>query len=198
VNPSLFVHRGVFARFGRLPARPYEVGGWLLGYWAEDRSSLLLTHATPPLSRGTPYGVRVSGRGHRKLFDAAWDATEGHVTYLGDWHTHPGSPPLPSPRDQRALEQLANDPSFDTPVPLIAIVSTPRFPWQEADHRAAFYIGDKAGMPTALNPVPVDELPDEAAGVPEWRWPTGRRDVRCHAQARLAARTGPASAVAER
>jgi integrative and conjugative element protein (TIGR02256 family) len=174
VTPALYVHGAVPARLARLPARPFEVGGWLLGYWSEDRSSLFVTHATPPLSRGTPFGVHISGRGHRKLFDQAWDASDGLVTFLGDWHTHPGSLPLPSVRDKRALAKLATEPRFDTPEPLIAIVSTPRFPWHEGENAIALYLGDAKGKPTPLAPTVVAELPPEAAAVPEWRWPPRR------------------------
>jgi integrative and conjugative element protein (TIGR02256 family) len=178
VIPTLHVHGAVLARLACVPARPYEVGGWLLGYWSDDSDSLFVTHATPPASKGTPCGVRISGRGHRKLFDQAWDASDGIVTFLGDWHTHPGSPPLPSARDIRAIAKLASDPKFDTPNPLIAIVSTARFPWRAAEMQMAFYLGDRTAQAQSLVPVVAKHLPPEAATVPEWRWPPVRRDRR--------------------
>ncbi len=181
MSPALFVHGAVLARLERLAARPYEVGGWLLGYWAEDQSSVFLTHATPPLSCGTPCGVHINGRGHRELFDEAWEATRGHVTFLGDWHTHPGSPPLPSAQDKRALVKLATDPRFDTPEPVITIVSTQRYPWQGDEHLIAFYLGNRTGQPTPLQPVAVGDLPTEAAAVPQWRWPPRRRRTKARA-----------------
>jgi integrative and conjugative element protein (TIGR02256 family) len=173
--PMLYVHGAVMARLSRVPTRPYEVGGWLLGYWAEDRSSLFVTHATPPASKGTPIGVRISGRGHRTRFDQAWTASKGHVTFLGDWHTHPGSPPLPSTRDKRAIRKLATDRKFDTPEPLIVILSTGRYPWRPRSPMLAFYLGDRDGRASPLMPTVVVDLPREAAAVPDWRWPPVRR-----------------------
>jgi integrative and conjugative element protein (TIGR02256 family) len=163
--PALFVHAEVLARFARLPARPWEVGGWLLGWWADSRSSLFVTHATPPASRGTPFGVTISGKGHRPYFDAAWEASGGTVTFLGDWHTHPGGPPLPSGRDRLAAQSLAEDVDFQTPEPLIAIVGTARWPWARTPAETRFYIRRDDDL-TAITARVVDELPEVAARVP--------------------------------
>lgn len=119
-----------------LRGRPWEIGGWLLGYRHDD--AVVVTHATAPRSRGTPAGVTVSGRGHRPAFDRLWDATGGRVTFLGDWHTHPGGPAVPSERDRAAAGQIADDPDFRTPSPLVAIVATPRLPRRATNDIAIF------------------------------------------------------------
>jgi len=170
---TLFVHESVRAHLMGVPARPYEVGGWLLGYWAEDRSSVFVTHATPPASKGTPFGVRISGRGHSKLFDQAWDASDGLVTFLGDWHTHPGSPPYPSARDEAALVKLATGVKFGTPEPLIAIVSTPRYPWHQGSVTIGFYLGGGEGAARSVEVHVTSKLPTTILGVSAWRWPKG-------------------------
>ena len=174
--PQLFVHDALVERLAHLPARPYEVGGWLLGYWAEGEDSVFVTHATPPASRGTPFGVHISGRGHRHKFDTAWDASAGAVTFLGDWHTHPGCPPMPSDQDNKAMTKLATQPDFGTPQPLMAILETARWPWAARVCRLAFYIRALDGGLAALNPVVTNELPPEVTTVPEWSWPS-RRDA---------------------
>jgi integrative and conjugative element protein (TIGR02256 family) len=175
MTPGLFVHSEVIARINCTPARPFEVGGWLLGFWAEDASAVFVTHATPPASHGSPFGVRISGRGHRQRFDDAWDATDGVVTFLGDWHTHPGCPPLPSQQDAKAMEQLAGREQYGTPYPLMAILSTPRWPWKHntgnASFQLAFYLRDARSRIVALAPKLVDTLPPDAKQVPEWAWP---------------------------
>lgn len=165
----LHVHTGVVERLAALPPRPWEVGGWLLGYWSEGGSELFVTHATPP-SRGTPFFVRLSGRGHRGRFDEAWDATGGQVTFLGDWHTHPGGNPSPSDRDESALCQLAEDPDYGTPEPLMAIVASARWPWQRDAGEAVFFLGggEKAAQCSAHS---VATLPATVDQVPTWRWP---------------------------
>ncbi|MEJ7792233.1 MAG: Mov34/MPN/PAD-1 family protein [Gaiellaceae bacterium] len=167
-SPELLVHGEALNRLAQVPGRPWEVGGWLLGWWSDDASELFVTHATPAASRGTPFGVTISGRGHRPRFDAAWDASGGTVTFLGDWHTHPGGPAVLSDRDRKAMCQLASDPDFGTPHPLIAVVATGRWPWSRAS-RIRFYIGT-SDEPRELEPCRVGRLPPSAARVPDWAW----------------------------
>jgi integrative and conjugative element protein (TIGR02256 family) len=127
VVPELYVHETVLAALSALPARPWEVGGWLIGYWSTDREAVVVTHHTPARSRGTAFGVTISGRGHRKRFDAIFDRTGGHATFLGDWHSHPAGAAEPSQQDLTAMRQLADDANYATPCPLTAIVATGRF-----------------------------------------------------------------------
>jgi len=167
--PTLFVHRRILERLLVIDRRPWEVGGWLLGWWAADRISLFVTHVTPPASRGTPFGVTISGRGHRQFFDEAWDHARGHVTFLGDWHTHPGGPALPSKRDRAAAAALADNADFGTPEPLLAIVATPRWPWSRGVASAAFFVRRGETLePLGLQVV--DRLPEVADRVPDGRW----------------------------
>ena len=147
-----------------------ETGGWLLGYWAADVTAVVLTHATPPGPRGAPDGVSISDQGHAARFEEAWDRSGGHVTFLGDWHTHPGGVPLPSQIDRIAMKQLAENAAFDTPRPLIAIATIPRYRWGRTCRHVAFFLRDPGGAVVHLEPILLDELPPEVAGIPRW-WP---------------------------
>lgn len=169
--PALWFHDDVARRLLSLRAAPWEVGGWLLGYWTGDATALVVTHAMPPGARGTPFGVRIGGRGHSGRFDAAWDASGGHVTFVGDWHTHPGGPPLPSERDRAALAQLAAGEQFGTPRPLAVILANPRWPWSKTERRLAAYVRQTDGEVVRLTAQLFDELPPAAAAVPAWHWP---------------------------
>jgi integrative and conjugative element protein (TIGR02256 family) len=173
-KPALFVHGTVLSCLAALAARPWEVGGWLLGYWADDRRSLFVTHLTPPTA-GRPWQVTISARGHRRYFDEAWDASSGTVTFLGDWHTHPGAAATPSRRDREALAKLATEPDYGTPRPLAAIVKTARWPWQTVPPEPRFYLGDCEGETDELKPCLTDELPEVAARVPHWQWSRAQR-----------------------
>jgi integrative and conjugative element protein (TIGR02256 family) len=168
-QPELFVHREVIERLRGVTPRPWEVGGWLLGWWGQGERSVLVTHATPPLSFGTFFGVTISGRGHRPLFDEAWEATDGFVTFLGDWHTHPGGSTVPSERDRRAMTKLAEDDDFGTPCPIIAIVGHGRWPWSRIPPDVRFYVLLHS-QPCGLEIHIVDDLPPVAKVVPDWRW----------------------------
>jgi integrative and conjugative element protein (TIGR02256 family) len=172
--PRLFVHRRAADDLLRLPRAPWELGGWLLGYWAAQGSQIVVTHPTPPGPKGTRFGVRISSRGHRERFDAAWDASEGEVTYLGDWHTHPGGPPEPSEQDAATLGELAEKEHFHTPRPLMAIVQNPRWPWSTTKRVVAFYMRGFDRKLYALTPKLFEGLAPRALDVPRWKWPRHR------------------------
>ena len=172
--PRLLVAEALLGRLNELPRRPWEVGGWLLGYWSADRGTLVVTHGTPPAARGTALGITISGKGHRRRFDEAWTASAGHVTFIGDWHTHPGGPAIPSRTDHRAMRQLAEDPDYGTPEPLIAIARLPRLARAGAVH-VAFYLRRTHGQVVELAPTMFAELPREAQAVPDWPWPRRHR-----------------------
>jgi integrative and conjugative element protein (TIGR02256 family) len=172
-RPRLLVAQALLGSLHELPRRPWEVGGWLLGYWTEDRASIVVTHGTPPAVRGTAFGITISGKGHRRRFHQAWASSNGHVTFLGDWHTHPGGPLTPSQTDHSAMRQLAEDGNYGTPEPLIAIAGVPRFV-PARDVEVAFYLRRADGQVLTLEPTRFTELPDAAQTVPDWPWPCRR------------------------
>ena len=170
-QPPLYCHEALLARLANLPRRPWEIGGWLLGYWSDG--CVVITHATPPGRRGTPFGIHINADRHRALFDTAWEASAGRVTFLGDWHTHPGGPAIPSKRDLRALAFLAAEADFGTPEPLAAIVDLPRWPWSDRAPEIRVWLRrleGEAGL-VELELQPFHELPHRPASVPNWSWP---------------------------
>jgi hypothetical protein len=68
------------------------------------------------------------------------------------------------------MEQLARNPAFDTPTPLIAIAAIPRHRWSRTLRYVAFFLRDSGGALVHLDPILLDELPVEAAGISHW-WP---------------------------
>jgi hypothetical protein len=123
--------------------------------------------------RGTAFGITISGKGHRRRFHQAWASSNGHVTFLGDWHTHPSGPVTPSHTDHRAMLQLAEDSDYGTPEPLIAIASVPRLA-RARDIEIGFYLRRTDGRVLTLEPTIFPELPDVAQAVPDWPWPSRR------------------------
>jgi integrative and conjugative element protein (TIGR02256 family) len=144
----------------------------LLGYSDEPENCVVLTHATPP-SRGTPYHVRISGRHHRRYFDEAWEATDGNVTFAGDWHTHPGGHPSPSETDEEAMAQIDEDPAFGEGPLITAIAGAGRWRPRVPGVDLRFYTLLR-GVPVRLTPNYFDELLDPERRVPDWRWPRQR------------------------
>lgn len=167
--PSFFCQRRVVEQLCALPRRPWEVGGWLLGYWSGSKT-LVATHATPRGRRGTPFGVWINAERHGLMFDIVWEASGGRVTFIGDWHTHPGGPASLSKRDRRALAYLAAEDDFGTPEPLAGIVDLPRWPWSKRPSEVRFWLRQSDREVVELEPHLFDEMPKAAAGVPDLPW----------------------------
>lgn len=76
--------------------------------------------------------------------DAEWQATQiaqlyaesgRRLSYLGDWHTHPGATPNPSARDRQTLRTIARHPPARCPQPVMVILGQPRpDQWVAASH----------------------------------------------------------------
>lgn len=88
-----------------------ETGGILLGGFDLDRQTLFVTAAlpSPPGSRaGRTYFDR-GARGVQQTIMEAERATMQHITYIGEWHTHPaGSSSEPSDLDRTLLGWVAD------------------------------------------------------------------------------------------
>jgi integrative and conjugative element protein (TIGR02256 family) len=101
-----------------------ETGGPLYGYWTEA-DELVITRAgiAGPNSRRSPFGFQAD-RGFE------WDDIErtvrdsnGAITYVGDWHSHPMGGCRPSSRDERTAVTIIDTPDARTPEPLVWIAA---------------------------------------------------------------------------
>ncbi len=104
---------------------PAETGGIVMGYWVSDHE-VVITAAT---SAGPRAQHRENGYDPDVEHDAAEIAriyaVSGRLhTYLGDWHSHPGSRPGLSRRDRRTLRAIASDAGARAPTPLMVIVAS--------------------------------------------------------------------------
>lgn len=92
-----------FIQTGSLP----EAGGILLGTVHEN--GVLITKATKP-SRADcrmQYFFQRNETGHKLIARRNYDASNGTVRYLGEWHTHPQDVPSPSTLDILEWRKLA-------------------------------------------------------------------------------------------
>jgi integrative and conjugative element protein (TIGR02256 family) len=104
---------------------PSETGGILLGYWVTP-DEVVITDAT---SAGLRARHRADGYepdvGHDQREIARIYAESGRQhTYLGDWHTHPGSEPALSRRDRKTLRAIAADVGARALAPLMMIIGS--------------------------------------------------------------------------
>lgn len=92
-----------YVQTGPLP----EAGGILLG--TVHQQGLLITKATKPTRADCrmQYFFQRNETGHRVIARRNYDATNGTLRYLGEWHTHPQDVPSPSPLDILEWKKLA-------------------------------------------------------------------------------------------
>lgn len=101
---------------------PLETGGLLLGHTRGSRA--FCTHIIGPGPNATHnrYGFEPDHEWQAHEVARIWD-TDPRVQYLGDWHTHPGGKPKPSPLDRSALRHIASDPGAQQPTPIMLIAA---------------------------------------------------------------------------
>lgn len=79
---------------------PYdpEAGGVLLGRYVDNSADIVIDAVTVPQDGDLQARSRFlrARRGHQVLIDDVWNESNGTVTYLGEWHTHPEAVPHPS------------------------------------------------------------------------------------------------------
>lgn len=88
-----------------------ETGGILLGGFDLDRQTLFVTAAlpSPPDSKGGRTYFDRGARGVKQAIMEVENATMRHITYIGEWHTHPaGSKSEPSGLDRTLLGWVAD------------------------------------------------------------------------------------------
>ncbi len=79
-----------------------------------------------PRAEHWPTGMRPDSEYQAMRIAETFGETGGAVTYLGDWHTHPGTAPVPSRRDRKTLRNIAADEAAQTPEPIMLIIAAIR------------------------------------------------------------------------
>lgn len=99
-----------------------ETGGILLGHHTHDTVTVHYAGTPGPAAVRTPtYFLRDLAH-PQALADQAF-ASDGSV-WVGEWHTHPTSHPIPSARDAATYRQLLDDPELGFHS-VIAVIFTP-------------------------------------------------------------------------
>src|SRR5205807_598109 len=101
-----------------------ETGGILLGHDPGPGAIPQITVAGDPGPRADrrPDGFNRDLEHARRLADAAF-ARDGSI-WIGEWHTHPGGPPCPSPMDMTTYTSLLEDDELGF-VRLLSLIVTP-------------------------------------------------------------------------
>lgn len=97
----------VIGKYIQSDERSLEAGGILLGY--RRGPHFQITHATEPTKydKRSRFHFERSSQIHADTALEWWRASSGHITYIGEWHTHPEANPIPSTLDRREWRVLA-------------------------------------------------------------------------------------------
>lgn len=85
-------------RFRQSELQDAEAGGVLLGRRILGSEDVVIDEVTTPLDgdRRTRTTFHRAQARHQQIIDARWSESGGTCQYLGEWHTHPESLPVPS------------------------------------------------------------------------------------------------------
>lgn len=105
--------------------RPLETGGVLMGWIKTEREEIVIVASigAGPLARRGPTTFRPDDRWQDDDVARVYERSGRRVTYLGDWHTHPGGSMSLSPTDRATLFRIATNPAARAPCPLMLIVA---------------------------------------------------------------------------
>lgn len=100
-----------------------EIGGILMGRYADDAMVAVVTEATPPPrdSRRGPIWFARGVVGLRELLASRWKARD-RIYYVGEWHYHPADVIAPSAADFSQMSAIARFSEYRCPEPILVIV----------------------------------------------------------------------------
>ena len=103
---------------------PNEVGTSLVGCYSDNgfEASILDLAPLSPDSKGSRTSFYRGIAGLRTFFTKLRETFNGKRHYVGEWHSHPDAPPLPSQRDNRQLLAIAKDTNTKCPECLLILI----------------------------------------------------------------------------
>lgn len=114
---------------------PLETGGILIGRYSEDGTKANIQSISGP-PKDSKHGRYSFYRGVKDLTSKLSDLwTSTGEFYLGEWHFHPNSRPVPSPTDIKQMKKIAKDSKYHCPEPILFIIGgDPNNHWNSSCH----------------------------------------------------------------
>lgn len=115
---------------------PAETGGMLIGYRSANGEEVV-TGIIDGGARGIREKSRFvpDGRWQQQRLDEIYLRSRRHITYLGDWHSHPHGVLSPSRLDRKTARRVAKEAAARTPQPLAVIGVSEGNGWRWAAFR---------------------------------------------------------------
>lgn len=102
---------------------PGETGGMLLGYWHGDTVVVACASGPGPAAQRGRIWFRPDQEWQTEYLARTYSVSGRTITYLGDWHTHPGGGVEPSRTDRKTMRAVRREPEARQSRPLMAIVA---------------------------------------------------------------------------
>lgn len=103
---------------------PLETGASLVGGYSGDQRTAYVdvVAPTPEDAERSRYGFRRGMKGLAAFLERVFIKSKGKQYYIGEFHSHPGGAPTPSPDDDAAQFSIARDPRAQCTAPVLVIV----------------------------------------------------------------------------
>ena len=105
-----------------LKVYPAEYGGILVGRYSDDLKTCFIEETIlPSKHKSSRY---VFERGKEGLVEKLTEYynQQPKLIYIGEWHTHPDSLPIPSSTDKQAMKKIAGDDNVKINSPVLMIL----------------------------------------------------------------------------
>lgn len=109
---------------------PKEYGGVLIGKYSKDQKTANIYHIIHPRKfKNDPSFFEANVISINQELKQYYENSNGELIYLGEWHSHPNMPALPSSIDMSTMNKIAQDNGIKivSPILLIAHVTPQKF-----------------------------------------------------------------------
>lgn len=101
---------------------PNEFGGFLVGYYSDENRQLHITNTIlPKIFKASKYYFERSTKGIEKKLCTYYKENPKKF-YVGEWHTHPDTSPIPSATDISAINAIINNQNACLANPVLLII----------------------------------------------------------------------------
>lgn len=109
---------------------PMEFGGVLVGYYSNDKRVAIATDfILPQRFQSSPTSFLRGDEGLKEILKSYFEKTPSQI-YLGEWHTHPDSLPIPSSADINSMNEIYSSKDVNINLPLLIIIGLNRSGYQ--------------------------------------------------------------------
>lgn len=114
---------------------PNEFGGFLIGFYSNDKKLLTLTDTILPNKyKATPSLFERDTKGVKQYFKEFYKENPKKF-YVGEWHTHPNNRAIPSPIDIETIHSIKNDKGVAILNPVLLIIG-----YNNTENEISFYV----------------------------------------------------------